>query len=146
MKNFRPATTFVRFWILSTLLLPLLVLAGGVHSSLLIEPGKQFILGGGQRGAFKVVAKNTGPVPVEIRERPLGGGTFGKVTLAPGQRGTLKFADGSVAVLLNPSAVQATLDLTISGGQNLGMTYEPVQEYGKPAPKQNQQSSNRDQE
>jgi len=116
-------------------LLPLLALAGTIHSNLFIEPGKQFILGGDQRGAFKVAGKNIGPVPVEIRERPLGGGTFGKVTLAPGQSGVLKFAAGSTAVLLNPSAVQANLDLTITGDTKLGMTYEPVQEAGKPAPK-----------
>ena len=36
-------------------------------------------------------------------------------------------------MLLNPSAVQANLDLTITGDTKLGMTYEPVQEYGKPA-------------
>ena len=132
MKNF-PATTFVRFWVLAILLLPLLALAGTIHSNLFIEPGKQFILGGDQRGAFKVAGKNIGTVPVEIRERPKGGGTFGKVTLAPGQSGVLKFAAGSTAVLLNPSAVQANLDLTITGDTKLGMTYEPVQEYGKPA-------------
>ena len=115
--------------------LPLLALAGTIHSNLFIEPGKQFILGGDQRGAFKVAGKNIGTVPVEIRERPKGGGTFGKVTLAPGQSGVLKFAAGSTAVLLNPSAVQANLDLTITGDTRLGMTYEPVQEAGKPAPK-----------
>ena len=132
MKNFPPATTFVRFWVLAILLLPLLALAGTIHSNLSIEPGKQFILGGDQRGAFKVAGKNIGTVPVEIRERPKGGGTFGKVTLAPGQSGVLKFAAGSTAVLLNPSAVQANLDLTITGDTKLGMTYEPVSEYGKP--------------
>ena len=134
MKNF-PATTFVHFWVLAILLLPLLALAGTIHSNLSIEPGKQFILGGDQRGAFKVAGKNIGTVPVEIRERPKGGGTFGKVTLAPGQSGVLKFAAGSTAVRLNPSAVQANLDLTITGDTKLGMTYEPVQEAGKPAPK-----------
>ena len=121
------------FPVVLALLLPLLALAGTIHSNLFIEPGKQFILGGGQRGAFKVVGKNIGTVPVEIKERPRGGGIFGKVTLAPGQRGTLRFAAGSTAVLLNPSAVQANLDLTITGDTKLGMTYEPVSEYGKPA-------------
>lgn len=136
MKNLLSVAAAVRLCVLALLLLPLLVLAGTIHSSLLIEPGKQFILGGDQRGAFKVAAKNVGSVPVEIRERPKGGGTFGKVTLAPGQSGVLKFAAGSTAVLLNPSTTKANLDLTITGDTKLGMTYEPVQEYGKPAPKQ----------
>ena len=132
MKNLLSVTAFVRFLILAVL--PLLALAGTIHSNLFIEPGKQFILGGDQLGAFKVAAKNVGPVPVEIRERPKGGGTFGKATLQPGQSGVLKFAAGSTAGLLNPSATKASLDLTITGDTKLGMTYEPVQEYGQ-APK-----------
>lgn len=132
MKNLLSVTAFVLFLILAVL--PLLALAGTIHSNLFIEPGKQFILGGDQLGAFKVAAKNVGPVPVEIRERPKGGGTFGKATLQPGQSGVLKFAAGSTAVLLNPSATKANLDLTITGDTKLGMTYELVQEYGQ-APK-----------
>ena len=130
MKNLFPAAASVHFLIMVILLLPLLTIAGTIHSNLFIEPGKQFILGGDQRGAFKVAAKNVGSVPVEIRERPKGGGIFGKVTLAPGQSGVLKFAAGSTAVLLNPSAIKANLDLTITGDTKLGMTYEPVQDGG----------------
>ena len=135
MKNLIPVVAPARFLILAILLLPLLAVAGTIRSNLLIEPGKQFILGGNQKGAFRVSAKNVGTVPVEIRERPQGGGTFGKATLAPGQSGVLKFAAGSTAVLLNPSGTKANLTLTITGDTKLGMTYEPVQEYGKPAPK-----------
>ena len=134
MKNYLRLHVTGRFPALVLLLalwLPLLAVAGTIHSSLFIEPGKQFILGGDQLGAFKVAAKNVGSVPVEIRERPKGGGTFGKVILQPGQSGVLKFAAGSTAVLLNPSATAANLDLTITGDTKLGMTYEPVQEYGK---------------
>ena len=125
------------FLLTLTLLLPLgAVLAlGGIHSHVTIKAGEQFVLGGQQRGAFRVAAKNVGAVPVEIRERPQGGGTFGKATLAPGQSGALKFAAGSTAVLLNPSRQPANLTLSITGDTRLGMTYEPVQEYGKPAPK-----------
>ena len=131
MKNLFSPAAATRFWVLAILLLPLLALAGTIHSNLFIEPGKQFILGGDQLGAFKITAKNVGSVPVEIRERPKGGGTFGKVTLQPGQSAVLKFAAGSTAVLLNPSATKANLDLTITGDTKLGMTYEPVQEYGQ---------------
>ena len=138
MKTFLslPAAVRAPFLVFGMLLLlPLLTFAGTIHSNLFIEPGKQFILGGDQRGAFKVAAKNVGIVPVEIRERPQGSGTFGKATLAPGQSGMVKFAAGSTAVLLNPSGTKANLDLIITGDTKLGMTYEPVQEYGKPAPK-----------
>lgn len=133
MKNFLhllAAPRLASLAIVLALLVPLLALAGTIHSNLFIEPGKQFILGGDQRGAFKVAAKNVGSVPVEIRERPRGGGIFGKATLAPGESGVLKFAAGSRAVLLNPSATKANLDLTITGDTKLGMTYEPVQDGG----------------
>lgn len=96
-----------------------------LNSDLFIEPGKQFALGGGQPGAFKVEARNVGKVPVEIKERPRGGGIFGKTTLAPGARGTLRFMAGSTALLLNPSAVQAHLNLKVTGDTNLAMGYEP---------------------
>ena len=101
--------------------------AGNLQSDLFIEPSKQFVLGGGQPGEFKVVAKNVGPVPVEFRERPKGGGIFGKGTLAPGQRAVLRFAAGSTAVLLNSSPKQAHLYLTVTGdNKQLRMEYEPV--------------------
>ena len=98
--------------------------AGNLHSDLFIEPGKQFALGGTQPGAFRVVARNVGSVPVEIKERPRGGGIFGKGKLAPGQRATLRFMAGSSALVLNPSNQQAHLDITVSGDTNLSMGYE----------------------
>jgi|GEM_PF-2738898 len=39
-------------------------------------------------------------------------------------------------MLLNPSATTANLDLDLTGDTKLGMIHKPVQEYGKPAPKQ----------
>ena len=115
--------------LLALLVLPLLAArpVGNIHSATLIPSGQQFVLGGGQPGAFRVSAQNTGPVPVEIRERPQGGGIFGKAVLAPGQQETLRFLAGSTAVLLNPSRRQARLKLIIGGDTNLRMTYEPVQ-------------------
>ncbi|TGE15399.1 hypothetical protein [Hymenobacter elongatus] len=123
----RASSRFHSVSLLTLVVLSLLATAcwAGIRSGLLIEPGKQFVLGGGQRGAFKVEAHNVGPVPVEIKERPRGGGIFGKTTLAPGARGTLRFMAGSTAVLLNPSAEQAKVDLKISGDTKLSMNYEP---------------------
>ncbi|MCC2545293.1 hypothetical protein LJY25_02460 [Hymenobacter sp. BT175] len=96
-----------------------------IRSNLFIEPRKQFVLGGKQPGAFKVAAHNVGKVAVEFRERPKGGGIFGKATLAPGQQATLRFAAGSAAVVLNPSAETANLQLRITGDtQQLRMDYE----------------------
>lgn len=97
----------------------------GLYSDLLIEPGKQFVLGGEQPGAFKVEARNVGKVPVEFKERPRGGGLFGRGTLAPGQRTTVRFLAGSSALLLNPSAQTANLNLHVTGDTRLSMGYEP---------------------
>lgn len=124
MRTFLPScsATVATF---SALLLLVTACWAGVTSNLLIEPGKQFVLGGGQLGGFKVEAHNVGKVPVEFKERPRGGGIFGKTTLAPGERGTLRFMAGSTALLLNPSAQQAKVDLKITGDTRLSMTYEP---------------------
>lgn len=97
----------------------------GLDSDLLIEPGKQFVLGGGQPGAFKVVAHNVGKVAVEFKERPRDGGIFGRTTLQPGQRGTLRYLAGSSALLLNPSAQTANVKLHVTGDTKLSMNYEP---------------------
>ncbi|KUG07326.1 DoxX family protein [Solirubrum puertoriconensis] len=102
-------------------------LAGTVHSDLFIEPSKQFVLGGSQGGSFRVVAYNKGKVSVEVKERPQGGGIFGRATLQPGKRASLQFMAGSAAVLLNSSTnQQANLALTITRGERLSMTSEPV--------------------
>ncbi|MCB2379119.1 hypothetical protein LGH70_16075 [Hymenobacter sp. BT635] len=98
----------------------------GIKSDLLIEPGKQFVLGGGQPGAFRVAARNVGKVAVEFKERPRNGGIFGKATLQPGQSATLRYMAGSSAVLLNPSAQRANVNLHVTGDtNNLSMNYEP---------------------
>ena len=62
---------------------------------------------------------------VEFKERPRGGGIFGRTTLAPGQTATLRYLAGSSAVLLNPSEQKANVNLRITGDTNLSMDYEP---------------------
>ncbi|OWP64190.1 hypothetical protein CDA63_05560 [Hymenobacter amundsenii] len=123
-----------RFLFLRALLGPCLLIGlggllsvcrAGINSNLFIESGKQFVLGGGQPGSFKVVAHNVGNVPVELRERPKGGGVFGRAILQPGQAATLRFLAGSAALVLNPSARTANLKLRITGDTRLGMGYEP---------------------
>ena len=100
--------------------------SGDIHSHLLIEPGKQFILGGDQPGAFRVRGRNAGPVPVEVRERLRTGQLVHRATLVPGQQAGTWFAPGSTALLRNASTQQAVLDLDISGSHPGRMTYEPA--------------------
>jgi hypothetical protein len=99
---------------------------GGIHSHLLIEPGKQFVLGGDQPGSFRVRGRNAGPVPVEVRERLRTGQLLSRAVLAPGARTSLAFAPGSTALVHNASRQQAVLDLYISGSHPGRMTYEPA--------------------
>lgn len=88
----------------------------GIHSHLFVEPGKQFVLGSDQEGGFRLVAHNTGPVPVAVRQRLRAGTVAGRGALAPGQRIILRLAPGSAALVRNGSARRAELDLDISGG------------------------------
>lgn len=99
---------------------------GDMHSHLFIEPGKQFILGGDQPGAFRVKGRNVGPVPVEVRERLRTGQLLHRAVLPPGAQARLAFEVGSTALLRNASTRQAVLDLDISGSHPGRMTYEPA--------------------
>lgn len=54
---------------MSFLLLTLLLALGGIYSVTFIEVGQQFVLGGQQRGAFWVKARNCGPVPGSVAAR-----------------------------------------------------------------------------
>lgn len=108
------------------LTLPLLAATGPINSHLLIEAGKQFVLGGGQRGTFRVKGTNSGPVAVRVVERFAAGDTLSRGILRPGAKADLAFTTGSAALIVNTSNTQqAELDLRVSGDTRaLGMTYE----------------------
>ncbi len=116
------------------LALPLLAATGPINSHLLIEAGKQFVLGGGQRGAFRVKGTNSGPVAVRVVERFAAGDTLSRGVLPPGGKADLTFTTGSAALIVNLSATrQAELDLRVTGAtQALGMTYEGLPAARKP--------------
>lgn len=99
---------------------------GGISSHLRIDVGQQFVLGGQQRGAFRVAARNSGPVPVSVAERQPDGTVQERGRLEPGQRTQLAFGAGSAALVRNLGPRQAEVDVKISGSAsfNMGMTYE----------------------
>lgn len=97
---------------------------GAINSNLQIEPGNQFVLGGGSRGAFVVDAHNVGPTTVTISQRAISGQDTSVGTLAPGQTSQLRFPAGTAAVLQNDSSDTARLQLKIQGDTALGMRYE----------------------
>jgi len=116
------------FLLTLTLLLPLsAVLAlGDIHSVTTIKVGQQFVLGGQQRGAFRVKARNSGPVPVSVAERRADGALTERGRLEPGQRAELAFAAGSAALVRNLGERDAELTVDISGDASfkMGMGYE----------------------
>lgn len=119
----------MRTLFLIALLSGLALLAGGgpIISLTLIDAGKQFVLGGQQRGAFRVAAHNVGPVPVSVAERRADGAVQERGRLAPGQRAELAFEAGSAALVRNSGEQQARLDFRITGRTSgLGMGYEAL--------------------
>ena len=95
-----------------------------IHSNLTIEPGQQFVLGGGSRGAFVVDAVNVGPVSVSVAQRLSSGQVVSLGKLSPGQSDQLRFPAGAAALLENHDAQAAKLSLKIRGDTDLGMRYE----------------------
>ena len=121
----------MRYFLLTlTLLLSVsAVLAlGDIHSVTTIKVGQQFVLGGQQRGAFRVKARNSGPVPVSVAERRTDGTLTERGRLEPGQRATLAFEAGSAALVRNLGERQAEIDVVISGDASfkMGMGYEAL--------------------
>jgi hypothetical protein len=117
--------------VLAGLLLATVAWAGPVFSDLFIQPGEQFVLGGGQKGEFKVQAHNKGRVAVKITERFKFGGTEEKGMLKPGGRATLSFGNGSSAIILNSSDQKANLGLKITGTTDLGMRTQAAESQTK---------------
>lgn len=89
--------------------------ANVVHSALTVQPGRQFELGGNQKGAFRVQARNVGNVPVSLTERRADGRTVALGTFAPGSGQTIRFAAGSAALVGNASTRPAQLKLVVTG-------------------------------
>lgn len=117
-----------RFFASAALVLGFLLAAwgGSVTSHLLIEPGQQFVLGGQQRGAFRVRVVNSGRVPVGVAERRPDGTVQERGRLEPGRRADLAFAAGAAALVCNLGAGRAVLDAKITGDASVGMTYEAL--------------------
>ncbi|MFD1469666.1 hypothetical protein ACFQ48_15675 [Hymenobacter caeli] len=107
----------------------LLAVCGGITSTTFIDAGKQFVLGGRQRGAFRVAAHNVGPVPVSVAERRADGTVQERGRLDQGQRVELAFGAGSAALVRNLGERQAVLGFRITGDTSfsMGMGYEVLQ-------------------
>ena len=94
-----------------------------LSSTLYIEPGEQFVLGGNNPNPWSAAAYNKGDVPVTIYRRT--GVAMDEVaTVAPGDTAAADFAGGQAAVLVNASDRQARLRVDGTTA-NLGMRYEP---------------------
>ena len=118
---------FLLLLLLITALLAAHAATSGIHSHLLIDAGKQFVLGGDQIGPFRVSARNSGRMPLLLLERaddksvPVQRGR-----LEPGQSAQLRFAAGAAVLVRNLGRERAELDVDIKGPSNSRMTYEPA--------------------
>lgn len=99
----------------------------GLQSQVSIEVGKQFELGGKQLLGFRVEAHNVGPVAVEIKEITANGRATSFGLLQPGQQTKAAFGMGSKAILVNLGSSEAKIDVNISNGAGLGMSYAAAQ-------------------
>ncbi len=107
--------------------LGLLAVCGPIESVTYIEAGKQFVLGGGQRGGFRVAAHNVGPVPVSLAERLADGAVQERGRLEPSQQAELACQDGSAVLVRNLGQRQARMHFQITGSASgLGMRYEAL--------------------
>ncbi|GAB5537234.1 MAG: hypothetical protein Rubg2KO_34830 [Rubricoccaceae bacterium] len=112
--------------ILSLLALAILAGCSSIRSTIGIDPGEQFVLGGEQEGAFTAELLNVGPESVDIYEATADGDTLLITTLSPGRAARASFASGSAALLANPSRQEASIQAVVRGDTNLGMRYVPV--------------------
>lgn len=115
----------------AVLMLAAALLAGpsafaAINSNLTIDPGKTFVLGGGQSGAFTVSGENTGNVAVIVLARDDEGDTE-LATIAPGESFKQPFARSEGALLRNTSAnTRARVKLRVTGDTgDLAMRYIP---------------------
>ncbi len=117
--------------LLAALLLSAAGPSSSIHSHLLLKPNEQFVLGGDQRGAFRVAAQNTGPVPVEICEQRRSGELQTLAVLQPRRRARLSFGAGSTALLRNTAGQLATLELDVTGSLPHRMEMKPLGRDGR---------------
>ena len=109
-----------------TALLAAYAATNNIHSHLLVDVGKQFVLGGEQVGAFRVSARNSGPVPVLLLERSGKSVIVTRGRLEPSQSARLTFAAGAAVLVRNLGLQRAEIDLDIKGPSKSKMGYEPV--------------------
>lgn len=112
------------------LLLFALLVAGcsSIRSGLEIDPGATFVLGGDQRGAFRVEILNTGRAAVQVSEATVFGDTVVVAVVASGATADAHFSEGSAALIANLDAEGASLDVRITGDTDLAMRYTEADE------------------
>ncbi|OGX91360.1 hypothetical protein [Hymenobacter coccineus] len=105
-----------------------LLACGGITSHTYIKVGEQFVLGGWQRGTFRVKARNSGPVPVSVAERRTSGAVQERGRLEPGQDAALACGAGSALLMRNLGDRTAEIDAKITGDASfsMGMTQEAL--------------------
>ncbi|MEO0895884.1 MAG: hypothetical protein AAFY71_05770 [Bacteroidota bacterium] len=113
--------------IISAFTIVLLFTSCGIKSNLTVPAKQQFVLGGEQKGAFKVKYENTGDETVTLKEISDTGKEIQSLKVEPGENGTVNFQKSSKALVINEQGQKARLKVKITGDTNkLGMKYTDV--------------------
>lgn len=102
----------------------LLTGCGTINSTITIEQGERFVLGGNQDDGFRLELRNVGQGPVEIATRTENEEIVVLGVLDAGDEQTLQIPRRTAAIILNASEVAAQVAAKILGGGTLGMGYE----------------------
>ncbi|MEM1041994.1 MAG: hypothetical protein AAGI91_05130 [Bacteroidota bacterium] len=118
------ATRLLALWCAAALAL---TGCGATNSTVNIEPGEQFVLGGGSGSAFRVQVQNLGPGPITVRSRSAGGEVSDLAVLEPDEQETVRFPARASALLSNASEFATQVAVRIWSVGRLGMGYDPVE-------------------
>lgn len=106
------------------LLLATLVWSCTIHSTTTIKSNERFLLGNNPHNSFRVKLKNVSDKEVEIHRAPIAGGRHSGQLVQPGESVRVHVEANTALVIINNSANEASVQLTVNGDTGLSMGYK----------------------
>ena len=94
-----------------------------LRSTTYIKANEQFQLGNNNHGRFRVKLRNTSAQDIEIYRAPITGGRHSGQSVKPGETVGVRVEANTALVIVNPSAQEASVQLTVHGDTGLAMNY-----------------------
>jgi hypothetical protein len=94
-----------------------------LNSTTYIEPGKSFVLGDNEHGAFRVKLTNVSPFEIYVYSKTLNGEKKLEKQVASKEKVELDAEKNSALIIQNPSTEKATVTLKVKGDIVLNMEY-----------------------